>query len=198
VTDRTHLVHVSGHPRRDEMTAMYAWTRPRIAVPAHGEALHLAEHAAFATAQGVPEVVRARNGAVVRLAPGPAEIVDHVQVGRLYRDGDVVIDSEERAIPERRKLAESGIVSACIAIDARGELAGEPAVALMGLPERGRGGEVIIDLVAGTIDRALSGLSPKKRRDSEAVENAVERSVRSAVAQAWGKKPACHVLVVEV
>ena len=198
VTDRTHLVHVSGHPRRDEMTAMYAWTRPRIAVPAHGEALHLAEHAAFAAAQGVPEVVRARNGAMVRLAPGPAEIIDNVPVGRLYRDGDVLIDERERAVPERRKLAVSGIVSACVAVDARGELAGEPAVALRGLPETGRGGEAMIDLVAETINRTLAGLSRNKRRDSEAVENAVERAVRSAVSNAWGKKPACHVLVVEV
>src|SRR5918993_5482811 len=73
LTDRHDLVHVSGHPRRDELAAMYRWTRPRIAVPAHGEDIHLAEHAAFARKQGVPEVVRARNGVVVRLAPGPAE-----------------------------------------------------------------------------------------------------------------------------
>ena len=92
LTDRHDLVHVSGHPRRDELAAMYRWTRPRIAVPAHGEDIHLAEHAAFARAQGVPEVVRARNGTVVRLAPGRAEIVDDVPVGRLYKDGDITID----------------------------------------------------------------------------------------------------------
>ncbi len=92
LTDRHDLVHVSGHPRRDELAAMYRWTRPRIAVPAHGEDIHLAEHAAFARAQGVPEVVRARNGTVVRLAPGQAEIVDDVPVGRLYKDGDIIID----------------------------------------------------------------------------------------------------------
>jgi ribonuclease J len=84
------------------MAAMYRWTRPRIAVPAHGEALHLAEHAAFARAQGVPEVVRARNGTVVRLAPGRAEIIDDVPVGRLYRDGDLLVPESERAIPERK------------------------------------------------------------------------------------------------
>lgn len=69
VTDRTKLVHVSGHPRRDEMAEMYAWTRPRTAIPVHGEALHLDEHARFARAQGVPNIVKARNGSVVRLAP---------------------------------------------------------------------------------------------------------------------------------
>ena len=33
ITDRTQLVHVSGHPRRAELARMYAWLRPRIAVP---------------------------------------------------------------------------------------------------------------------------------------------------------------------
>ena len=70
VTDRTHLVHVSGHPRRAEVARLYDWLKPKIAVPAHGEPLHLAEHAAFARAQGVGEVVRAYNGDVVRLVAG--------------------------------------------------------------------------------------------------------------------------------
>ena len=141
LTDRHDLVHVSGHPRRDELAAMYRWTRPRIAVPAHGEDIHLAEHAAFARAQGVPEVVRARNGTVVRLAPGRAEIVDDVPVGRLYKDGDIIIDSTERAVPERRKLAFAGIVSVAIAIDRRGEVAGEPVIDIMGVPDKDRRGE---------------------------------------------------------
>ena len=44
VTDRTHLVHVSGHPRRAELARLYAWLKPKIAVPAHGEPVHLSEH----------------------------------------------------------------------------------------------------------------------------------------------------------
>ena len=145
ITDRTNLVHVSGHPRKDELSAMYSWTRPRIAIPAHGEPLHLAEHAKFARAQGVPEVVRARNGSMVRLAPGPAEIVDEVPAGRLYRDGDIVIEAD-RALAERRKLAFAGIVSVAIAIDEHGEIAGDPIIDALGLPEKNRRGEIMTDL----------------------------------------------------
>ena len=47
ITDRHALVHVSGHPRRAEVTKMYGWLRPQMAVPAHGEALHLTEHLAL-------------------------------------------------------------------------------------------------------------------------------------------------------
>ena len=72
ITDRTHLVHVSGHPRRDELRDMIGWVRPQILIPAHGEALHLAEHAELARGAGVPQVLVCRNGDLVRLAPGPA------------------------------------------------------------------------------------------------------------------------------
>jgi ribonuclease J len=198
ITDRTHLVHVSGHPRRDELAQMYKWTRPRIAIPAHGEALHLAEHANFARAQGVPEVVKAKNGRVVRLAPGRAEIVDDVPAGRLYRDGDIVSPASDRAVPERRKLAFAGIISVAIAIDKRGEIAGDPVIDVMGMPSRTRRGEDTADLVADAVAQVLDTLPKPKRRDAEAVENAVERALRGTVNQFWGKKPACHVLVVEV
>jgi ribonuclease J len=198
VTDRTELVHVSGHPRRDELAAMYRWTRPRIAVPVHGEDLHLSEHAAFARAQGAAEVVRARNGTVVRLAPGPAAIVDDVPTGRLYKDGDIVVEASERALPERRKLAFAGIVSVAIAIDRRGEIAGDPVIDLMGLPDRDRRGQSIPELVSETVGQVLEGLPKQRRRDPDAVEDSVARAIRSAVQNVWGKKPACHVLVVEV
>jgi ribonuclease J len=197
ITDRTELVHVSGHPRRGELAQMYEWTKPRIAVPAHGEALHLAEHAKFARQQGVPEVVRAKNGTLVRLAPGPAEIVDNIPAGRLYRDGNIVIGAGERALPERRKLAFAGIVTVAIAIDEQGEIVGDPVIDTMGLPEKNRQGRNIPDIIADTVGDLLDGLSKAKRRDPEAVENAVHRAVRAAVNQEWGKKPACHVLVIE-
>jgi ribonuclease J len=198
VTDRTHMVHVSGHPRRGELAQMYRWTRPRIAVPAHGEQLHLAEHAAFARGHGVPEVVQIRNGMMVRLAPGRAEIVDEVPSGRLYKDGDIVIDSTDRAISERRKLSFSGMVSVAIAIDGRGEIAGDPVIDIMGLPSRSRRGEELSEIVADAVADVLDGLSKAKRRDPETVERAVERAIRGTINEVWGKKPACHVLVIEV
>jgi len=199
ITDRTELVHVSGHPRRGELAQMYQWTRPRIAIPAHGEALHLAEHAKFARAQGVPEVIAARNGTLVRLSPGAAEIIDDsIPVGRLYKDGNIVIQSGERALPERRKLSFAGIVSVAVAIDDRGEIAGDPVIDAMGLPEKNRQGENLMDIVADAVGDLLDSLPKAKRRDPEVVENALTRVVRAAVNEAWGKKPACHVLVIEV
>lgn len=197
VTDRTALVHVSGHPRRDELAMMYGWIRPEIAVPAHGEALHLSEHEKFARLMGAPQVVRAMNGQMVRLAPGRAEIVDNVPVGQRARDGNIILSTLDGSIEERRKLAFSGIVTIAIAMR-RGTLAGDPEVDVMGLPPKTRDGASMFDLVGQAVDDVLKSLSPGKKRDPDAVEQAVERAVRGAVNNAWGKRPACRVLVVEV
>jgi ribonuclease J len=198
ITDRTHLVHVSGHPRREELKRMYEWVRPQIAVPAHGEALHLTEHAAFAKAQGVPHVLRAFNGAVVRLAPGTPDVVEHVKAGRRLKDGDLLIDIADLTISERRKLSFVGIVSVAVAIDSMGDIATDPEIALMGLPPRTRDNIDMVDLVGDIVDQTIAGLPRQRRRNPETLERAIERAVRGAVARAWGKKPVCHVLVLEV
>jgi ribonuclease J len=85
-----------------------------------------------------------------------------------------------------------------IAIDDKGEVAGDPVIEVMGLPAKTRRGESIPDLIADAVGDVLDGMPKARRRDSEAVEQTVVRTIRSTLQQLWGKKPACHVLVVEV
>ena len=198
VTDRTALVHVSGHPRRAEVAKMYAWVRPKIAVPAHGEPLHLSEHADFARAQGVPQVLRAFNGDLIRLAPGEVCALGKVTSGRRARDGVILLPADQECVGQRRRLSFAGVVSIAIALTARGEMAGDPDVMIAGLPERTREGAAIDALIDDTIFEAFESLPPGKRRDADVVSTAIERAVRGSVNAVWGKKPQVHVLVVEV
>jgi ribonuclease J len=198
VTDRTALVHVSGHPRRAEMAKMYAWVRPRIAVPAHGEPLHLSEHAAFARAQGVPEVLRAFDGDLIRFAPGQASAVGKVASGRRLKDGAILLPADQESVGQRRRLAFAGVVSIALALTPRGEMAGDPDVMIAGLPDRTREGAALDALIDDAIFEAFEGLPPGKRRDPDVVSSAIERAVRNSINAVWGKKPQVHVLVVEV
>ncbi len=198
ITDRTHLVHVSGHPRRAELEELYRWVRPRILVPVHGEALHLAEHADLGRKIGVPETVTCSNGDVVRLAPGPAQIVDELPQGRLYRDGRLIIDAEQRTVADRRRLGFVGVVSIAIALDAKGMLAGAPEIESIGIPELGADGRRLEEVAHEATVEVIDGLPRPRRRDPDSVVEAVKRAVRAAVAVQWGKKPLClvHVLTV--
>ncbi len=198
VTDRNALVHASGHPRRGEVSQLYAWTRPQIAVPAHGEDLHLSEHAAFARAQGVQHVVSARNGDIVVLAPGQPAIVGEAQSGRVLKDGNILVSPTDDAVRMRQKLAASGIITIALAVTSKGDLAGVPDVMTAGIPARVRDGAAMDVIVDEAMFQTFDQLPRQKRRDADIVSTAIEKAVRNAVASAWGKRPAVHVLVVEV
>lgn len=194
ITDADALVHVTGHPRREELKEMYAWLKPAVAVPMHGEARHLKEHAWLAKAAGVLDVHALRNGQMIRLAPDPVAIIDDVPVGRVYRDGHLIVPAEG-AVRERRKLAFSGMIAVALALGPRGEVLSEPEIALEGIPAETRDGEPISEIVFSAIDGTLQSIPPQRRRDVELVRDAVRRAVRSAVDQVWGKKPIAKVLI---
>jgi ribonuclease J len=198
ITDRTHLVHVSGHPRLAEMEELYRWVRPQVAVPVHGEALHLAEHAALARRLGVPEVVICHNGDVVQLAPGRAAVVDEVPAARLYKDGALIVEAAGRTVPARRRLAHAGIVSVALAMTERGELAADPDLELRGIPEANAKGEAMHALAAAAALDTFEQLPRARRRDPDAVAEAISRAVRATLATHWGKKPNVHVHVLVV
>jgi len=142
ITDRTHLVHVSGHPRRDELRDMIGWVRPQLLIPVHGEALHLYEHAKLARAVGVPKTLICRNGDLVRLGPGDPAVIEELPSGRLYKDGSISRGLEVRApVVERRKLAFAGCAFVAIAVTEKGELATIPRLIWSVFPRRMRPGK---------------------------------------------------------
>lgn len=198
ITDRDGLVHVSGHPRLDEMRRMYEWIRPKIAIPAHGEALHLTLHREFARAQGVRDVIRAFNGDLVQLAPGRAAIIDEVPVGQLVKDGHFIISAMDDAIRERRKLGFSGMAVVAIAMDERGNRIGAPDVALIGVPQQDDEGEQMEDHLRDLVEEVWRSVPKNTRRDPDAVRQALERGVRNGISDLWDKKPYTKVLIVEM
>jgi ribonuclease J len=198
ITDRTHLVHVSGHPRRDELRDMISWVRPKILIPAHGEALHLAEHAELARRAGVPHVLVCRNGDLVRLAADGARIIDKVPSGRLYKDGAILVNAESRTVAARRRLSFSGIISVALAINEKGQLLADPEVELIGLPDNDAKGASMLEIARDAVEQTFESLPKPRRRDPDAVAEAIRRGVRGAIAERWNKKPVCHVHVLVV
>ncbi len=198
ITDRTHLVHVSGHPRRAEMADMYSWVKPHIVVPVHGEALHLFEHAALARKIGIPQVLTCRNGDLVKLAPGNPGVIDEVPEGRIYKDGRLLVDAEARTVADRRRLSMTGVVSVALALDDKGMLAADPEVELIGIPEADQEGEKFAELAYDVALETVEDMPKARRRDPDAIGESVKRAVRAAIASRWGKKPLCIVLVVVV
>ncbi len=195
ITEKDQFVHVSGHPARGELEHMYRWVRPRISVPVHGESRHLSEHARLARDLGVPETVVVENGAVVRLAPGPASVVDTVMAGRLAVDGQTIGPVNSEAVQARRRLTQDGLASATLIIAPNGRLAAPPRVALWGLPEIADG-EPVIESAALALDQALAK-APGAAGDDGLAETA-RRTLRRHLKALLGKRPVLDVSVIRL
>jgi ribonuclease J len=158
----------------------------------------MADHAELARRAGVSKVVSCRDGDLVRLAPGDPGIIDEVPAGRVYKDGSLLVDAEQRTVADRRRLGFAGIVSVALALTERGELAANPEVDLVGIPETTADGSAMITIAYDAVVSTFEELPRPRRRDPEAVAEAVRRAVRAAVATHWNKKPMCRVQVLEL
>ncbi len=196
LTEDDHFLHVSGHPGREELAELYSWVRPEISVPVHGEARHLAEHVAYAKRLGVPHCVLVSNGAVVRLAPGPAEIVDHVGTGRLALDGGNLVHPDSAALRARKRLMHHGYVSVTLVMDSEGALLAVPRVNPHGVAEHREG--ALARGIEAALVQVVEALATSHLRDDLAVENAVRRQVNQIVRPATGKRPLVDVDIVRL
>lgn len=197
ITEKDAFVHVSGHPGRAELERLYRLIRPQIAVPVHGEIRHMARQGWLARELGVPQVVGVENGDIVRLAPGPAEIIEYAESGRLALDGRVLVEADGDAIVGRRRISYNGYLGIAVALDEDGELAADPSLDLQGLPDAdGK----LADRLAEVIEAAYEKLKPAERRDDAKVAEHLRVAARRAAKEATGKEtgPITKVHVLRV
>ncbi|MBU7590778.1 MAG: ribonuclease J [Sphingopyxis terrae] len=191
VTEKQAHIHVSGHPGQPELAALYGWLRPRLIVPVHGEIRHMHEQARFALEQRVPDALVQENGDLVRLAPGPARILERVRSGRLILDGDVILPADGETINERRKLSFYGQISVAVVLS-RGKFA-DSAIQYRGVPVEDER-EAFLDEMNAAAEKAAK--SPA--RDRDALKEAIRLGVRRIATDWTGKKPIVDVLILDI
>ena len=199
-TDRDHPhIHVSGHPCRDELKQMYQWARPQIAVPTHGERRHLLEHVALAGELQIPQAIAPRNGDMVRLAPGRAEVIDEVPAGRLYVDAGMVTPENGEALRERRHAASNGVLHVSLVLDRKGKIVAGPRLSAVGLPgDEDYGLTEALDDLSEEASDALDSLDRAALQDDEAVRAMVTRKVKKACQRIWDRRPIVETVVLRV
>ncbi len=190
VTDRQSHIHVSGHPGRPELAALYSWLRPQILVPVHGEIRHMREQARFGRSCGIPRAVDQKNGDIIRIAPGDPGKLAEVRNGRLLLDGDIIVPADGEAITMRRRLARDGLVIVVLGPKRKITVSG------IGLPLDEDHDEFVAE-AESDVAKALAKLKGAIAKDREAVMEAARLAARRA-AQRWcGKKPQVRVILPE-
>ncbi len=193
VTERQAHVHVSGHPARPELAAMYHWIRPEILIPVHGESRHLHEHRRFAREEGIPKSIVQENGDVIRLAPGGPVKIGAERVGRLILDGDVILRADGTTMNQRRKIAANGVISVAVAVNRNQTLVGTAEVALEGIPvEEDR------EAFLAEVREAAAGAARSGSADGDKLRESIRLAVRRCATDWTGKKPVVDVLLLRV
>ncbi len=190
VTDRQSDIHVSGHPGRPELEALYSWLRPEILVPVHGEIRHMREQARLGLASGIPRAVTQKNGEIVRLAPGKPGKLAEVRSGRLVLDGDIIVPADGEAITMRRRMARDGVIIIALDPDGRAQVEG------IGLPlDEDYAG--FVEEAEADVSEAIGKLKGAARMDREAILEAARLAARRTAKRWCGKKPQTRVIMMD-
>ncbi len=188
VTDRQSLIHVSGHPGRPELEALYSWLRPEVLVPVHGEIRHMQEQGRLGKSCQIPHAVVQSNGDIVRLAPGEPGRIAQVHTGRLVLDGDIIAPADGEAVTMRRRISFEGVM---VVVLARGE---RPFIEAIGLPLD----EDMPDFIEETQDDILTAIGKLRGRDARdpaSVHEAARIAARRAARRWAGKSPQVRVIM---
>jgi len=197
--DTKEIIHVSGHPCRDEIAEMLSWIRPAVVVPVHGERVQLEAHAALALDCQVPRTIVPSNGSVIRFSKGTAEIVDHVQTDVLAVDLKRIIKSDHQSIVARRKLQFTGAVHVSLAVDGRGDLCGNPKLETIGLVDLDNPEDA--DISAQLHDEILDlfeEMDDEGRLDDRFIMEEMRIGIRQFCQHFFGMKPKTTVHVLRV
>ena len=187
VTDRQSMIHVSGHPGRPELEALYKWLRPEILVPVHGEIRHMQEQARLGLESGIPHAIYQKNGDIVRLAPGKPERLAQVRSGRLILDGDIIAPADGESMTMRRRLSREGIV--ITVLDAKNR----PTVEGIGLP-LDEDYDAFVEECQRDVAQAIGRLKGRDRKDDRSIHEAARLATRRAATRWSGKRPQVKVI----
>ena len=204
VTEKSRDIHVSGHPCRDELSQMYDWVNPEIAIPVHGERRHLLEHANLAKSLGIKRALAPHNGEMILLATSgrshTPRIIDIVSSGRLHQDGNDIVSANDEGLRLRRKMAYAGHVSVSMVVNSKGRIVSGPEPRISGFPE-GKNGAVmdeLLDAVADEAEDIFDSLPPKAKRDEDAIEAKLKSRLRRKVKELTGKRCVVEAVVHKV
>jgi ribonuclease J len=197
VTDKDTPIHVSGHPCQDELTAMYQWVRPQVAVPVHGETRHQMENARIASSCQVPHNLILKNGSMVRLGPGQPEKVGEVQSGRWVLDGLKLRPFSDAAIKDRQKMMWSGLAVVTLVVDEKGRLVVDPQITLKGFGTDETESDELNE-VHDAVIRAFETMPKTQRVDDVAIQHTIKIAVRRTLNELYGKKPVTDVHVMRI
>ena len=198
ISEENAFIHVSGHPGRDEMRDMYEWIKPKISIPVHGEHRHMKEHYDFATSLGVPQPMLIENGDMIRIAPGEPKIIDKVHNGKLYVDGNRVIDDQSRFLKDRKNIAHNGLMDVTLIISKKGNLDRNPIINVRGLPFNDEELDECFYEMEDEILKTSKAYSLNNKKHEKNLIDALKSNLKKIIYSKTRKRPYTNITLIRV
>ena len=196
LSEENSMIHVSGHPAREDLKKMYNWIKPKILIPVHGEQRHMAEHINFAKEMGVKFPIKVSNGEIIRLSPGEPKVVDKVTWGRVYLDGKVLIDNDSPVLKERRNMAANGYMEITVLISKNGQIKNNPVITIKGVPLIDEdASEIEYDLEDIVMDTCKTFNLNNSKQEKNLIDT-LKGNCRKLINDKSGKKPLVNINLV--
>ena len=111
--------HVSGHACQEEIKLIYTLTKPKYAIPVHGEYRHLKRHAELAESLGIDKqhICILSSGDVLEICDDYAEVVDSVPAEGVLVDGLGVGDVGNIVLRDRQMLSQNGLIIVVVTLE---------------------------------------------------------------------------------
>jgi ribonuclease J len=193
-------VHVSGHPKQDDLRLLTEAIRPKFYIPIHGEARQLYRHKEFIVESGLVEpsnVLVAESGDIIALDADSARITAKILVGRTFIDSSGMEEVAEMVVRDRRNLSYDGIVMPIVAFNpTSGAVESEPELVTHGFVEEGDG-EIIDDLVA-VLESTIQTSGHEERTDEAIMKEKIRLALKRHIQKATGRRPVIVPVIMEI
>lgn len=192
--------HVSGHACQEEIKLMYALTKPKYAIPIHGEYRHLKRHAELAVEMGVPKenVKILTTGDVLAVSDEVFEVVGRVPAQGILVDGLGVGDVGNIVLRDRQQLSQNGLMIVVVTLDAAtGELIGGPDIVSRGFVYV-RESENLMEDCREVVYEALESCLSKNTADWSRIKGTIKDSLSEFLWKRTKRNPMILPIITEV
>ncbi len=193
-------VHVSGHACQEEIKLIYALTKPRYAIPVHGEYRHLIRHAQLAQEMGLPKenIFLLSSGDVLSMSMDGAEVVDRVPAQGILVDGLGVGDVGNIVLRDRQHLSENGLIIVVVTLERYShQLLAGPDIVSRGFVYV-RESENLMDEAREVVCDALEKCLSRNSSDWGRIKNEIKDSLSDYLWKKMKRSPMILPIIMEV
>lgn len=192
--------HVSGHACQEEIKLIYTLTKPKYAVPVHGEYKHLKAQAKIAMDLGMDKdnIFILNSGEVLSMAQEGAAVTGKVPVGTVLVDGLGVGDVGNVVLRDRQHLAEDGILIVVMSLEAAtGELLAGPDIVSRGFVYV-KESDALMDEAHKVIEKAVFSCLDKNITDWGKIKGTIKDTLSEFVWKKTKRRPMILPIIMEI